>query len=282
MQPLVSSYLGLSPQGFHNVHYLQWGRADNDQVVICVHGVSRNAHDFDYLAKELSTTYRVLCPDVVGRGKSDWLHKPELYTYSQYLSDMTALIARSGAEKVAWIGTSMGGIIGMLIAAQPSSPIECLVLNDVGPYLSLESLKRILEYLKAKPEFSTLQEAELYFREILSPFGSLTEEQWHHLIKFSIKQDADGKYRVVYDPAIGQSDIGKSDMDLWALWGKITCPILLIRGKTSDILSTEVAKQMQQTKKNLDFLEIAEAGHAPALMSADQVTAIKKWLLAHI
>lgn len=278
MHPQTRFHLGLSVQGFHKLHYLEWGEEKNDQVVVCVHGVSRNAHDFDFLAPELTSQYRVICPDVVGRGHSDWLNKPELYTFPQYLTDATALIARTGVEKLDWIGTSMGGIIGMMIAAQPQSPIRRLILNDIGPFVPAKSMKRIRTYLKVSPKFKSLKVAETLFRLIFAPFGHMTEEQWKHLVKYSLIKQQNGSFILARDPAIGRSILLKEDVNLWPLWHQIRCPVLLLRGEKSDILSPEVVEQMKQTKPDLQVVEIPNVGHAPTLADPTQIEIIKSWL----
>lgn len=278
MHPQTHSYLGLSVQGFHKLHYLEWGEKQNDQVVVCVHGVSRNCHDFDFLSQELSHQYRFICPDVVGRGQSDWLNQPALYTYPQYLSDMTALIARTDVETLDWIGTSMGGIIGMMLAAQPKSPIRRLILNDVGPFLSVESMTRIRAYLQVNPKFINVQEAETYLRQIFAPFGQLTDDQWRHLTKHSLRQESDGTYSLARDPAISLGVPPQEDVNLWPLWQQVRCPVLLLRGEKSDILPPEVVDQMRQMKPDLQVVEIPNVGHAPALMDSAQVDIIQKWL----
>lgn len=278
MQPQSRFHLGLSVQGFHKLHYLEWGEEKNDKVIVCVHGVSRNAHDFDYLARELAPQHRVICPDVVGRGESDWLNKPELYTYPQYLTDATALIARTGAETLDWIGTSMGGIIGMMIAAQPKSPIRRLILNDIGPLIPAKSMKRIRTYMKVNPKFRSLKEAEILFRLIFAPFGHLSEDQWKHLVKYSLTQQPDGTYRLARDPAIGKGLSIKEDVNLWPLWLQVRCPVLLLRGEKSDVLSRDVVEQMQKTKPDLQVVEIPNVGHAPTLSDKGQIEIVQKWL----
>ena len=274
------AFLSLGPHGFHKVAYTEWGNPHNDNVLICVHGLTRSGRDFDPLAMALSDIYRVACPDVAGRGHSDWLLDPADYGYPLYLADMAAMIARLGATEVDWVGTSMGGLIGMMLAAQPNSPIRKLVVNDVGPFIPREALERIGDYVGASPTFSSVKEVEAYLRQVHAPFGPLTDAQWRHLAETSTRRGAKGKLALHYDPAIG--DAFKSgelnDVDLWPVWDQIKCPVLIIRGKDSDLLTSETASRMLTDGPEAELLEIEDTGHAPALMDEGQIDFIRKWL----
>lgn len=274
------SYLGLGAKGFHRVAYTQWGDGHNRRVAICVHGLSRNGRDFDVLAAALADRWRVLCPDVVGRGRSDWLKEPSLYGYPQYLSDMTALIARSGADKVDWVGTSMGGLIGMMMAAQPNSPIRRLVLNDVGPFVTKEALERIKGYVGKDPTFATLAGAETYVRTILAPFGRLTDARWRQLAETSVRPLEGGGFGLAYDPGIAyalqQGEL--TNVDLWAIWDMIKCPVLVLRGAASDLLLADTADQMQTRGPACKVIEIPGCGHAPSLMEEGQIAMVREFL----
>ena len=209
----------LGPHGFHRLAYCEWGVPDRASVVICVHGLTRTGRDFDFLARALMHERHVLCPDVVGRGKSDWLEHKEDYGYPQYLSDMTALIARSGAEQVDWVGTSMGGLIGIMLAAQPRSPIRGLVVNDIGPFVPRCALERLGQYVGKAPAFADVDAYERYLREVAAPFGPLTDDQWRHLAVHSSRTRDDGSVTVGYDPAIALPFAGElKDVVLWPLW----------------------------------------------------------------
>ncbi len=181
------SVLGLSSQGFHRIHYTEWGDPANTRVLVCVHGLTRNGRDFDDFARAMADHYRVLCPDIAGRGQSDWLTDKSGYSYAQYLADMAVLIARSGAVVVDWVGTSMGGLIGMLLAAQPHTPIRHLVMNDVGPFIPKAALERIASYVGQIQTFNSMAEAEHYIRTVSAPFGPLNDAQWRHLTTYSIR-----------------------------------------------------------------------------------------------
>ena len=285
--------LGLSNSGFHRIAYTDWGDAGAGRVVICVHGLSRNCRDFDFLATALAADFRVVCPDVAGRGRSGWLANKDDYNYPQYLADMNALIARlsappaagflrgrKSAPKIYWVGTSMGGLLGMLLAAMPNSPIERLVINDVGPLIPKESLQRIGAYLGKNPTFKTFEELEAYIRQISAPFGPLTDAQWHHLTLHGAKQHEDGSWGMCYDPDIA-APFRKGapfDVDLWQYWDAIRCPTLLLRGADSALLLKKTSEEMQTRGPRPRLVEFAGVGHAPMLMAADQIAVVRDFL----
>lgn len=275
------SFLGLSAAGFHSVAYTQWGRDDAPRTIVCVHGLTRNGRDFDALALDLADGHRVACPDVVGRGKSGWLANPALYGYPQYCADMAALIARLGVEEVGWVGTSMGGLIGMMLAAQPNSPIRRLVINDVGPFIAKTGLQRIADYVGKDPVFEDIAAVESYLRFVLMGFGRLPDEAWRHMAEHSARQRADGRYGLAYDPAIAEAFKAQpmDDVDLWAIWDRIRCPVLVLRGADSDILLPETAEQMTRRGPSARVVEFPHTGHAPALMTEDQIAAVRGFLL---
>jgi len=222
---------------------------------------------------------RVICPDVVGRGRSEWLKDPINYGYPQYMSDMTALIARLGVPQVDWIGTSMGGLIGMFLAGAPNSPIRTLVVNDVGPILPRASLLRIAEYVGRDERFANLAELEAHLRRVHAPFGPLSDEQWRHLAQHGHRFHADGSYGLAYDPGIGANvRLAVRDWDFWASWDSITCPALVLHGAQSDLLSAEVAGTMSRRGPKADVVTFEGIGHAPALMGSDQIEVVAQWL----
>jgi Predicted hydrolases or acyltransferases (alpha/beta hydrolase superfamily) len=275
------SFLGLSAAGFHTVAYTQWGRDDASRTVVCVHGLTRNGRDFDALALNLVDRYRVACPDVVGRGRSGRIANPALYGYPQYCADMAALIARLSVEQVDWVGTSMGGLIGMMLAAQPNSPIRRLVINDVGPFISKVGLQRIADYVGKDPVFEDIAAVESYLRFVLMGFGRLPDEAWRHMAEHSARQRPDGRYGLAYDPAIAEAFKAQpmGDVDLWAFWDRIQCPVLVLRGETSDILLPETAEEMTSRGPGARVVEFANTGHAPALMTDDQIAVVRNFLL---
>jgi pimeloyl-ACP methyl ester carboxylesterase len=277
----TASVLNLGPHGFHRTQYYEWGAPDNPRVVMCVHGLTRNGRDFDVLAQALSADFRVLCPDVVGRGASDWLAHHQDYGYPQYLADMAALIARSGAEQVCWVGTSMGGLIGLMLAAQPRTPIARLVINDIGPLVPKAALERIAQYAGKAQRFADETAVETYLRTVHAPFGPLTAAQWQHLARHSARRQSDGSLTLAYDPAIAHAFSGKlDDVVLWPLWDALRCPTLVLRGRQSDLLGHETALEMTQRGPRAHLREFDGVGHAPALMAEDQVEAVRAFLLA--
>ena len=270
----------LGPHGFHRLHYYEWGEPANDKVVICVHGLTRNGRDFDDLARALSANYRVLCPDVVGRGRSAWLADKQDYGYPLYCSDLAMLIARSGASQVNWIGTSMGGLIGMLLAAQPGSPIRKLVINDVGPFIPKASLDRIAAYVGKDPRYESFEEFEQYIRVVSQPFGPLTDSQWRQLAQTNVRQHADGRWGPIYDPAIGLPfQAVQNDVLLWPYWDQVRCSALLLRGRESDLLLEATAQEMTRRGPRARLVEFPGIGHAPMLMAQDQIEVIRDFLM---
>ena len=273
----------ISPSGLHRMAYTEWGAPDNPRVLVCVHGLTRNARDFDDLARALSAHYRVVCPDVVGRGRSGRLRDPAHYGVPQYVADMVTLIARLNVDSVHWVGTSMGGLIGMALAAQENSPIRRLILNDVGPLITVDSLKRIGAYVGLDPTWATFGEAQAYVRLISAPFGDLDEAQWHHLTESSIGQRADGRWGFLYDPQIAtpfKATFSEQDIDLWPLYQAIRCPTLAIRGAESDLLTRETWLQMGQCGPRAELAEIPGVGHAPMFLTPGQIDIARNFLLA--
>lgn len=299
-------FQSLGNGSFHRIAYTEWGDASNPHVVICVHGLARNSRDFDDLAGALAADCRVLCMDVVGRGESDWLENKSEYTFSTYQSDAAAMLARATApvtqwlrrEKavtVDWVGTSMGGLIGMFLAARKSSPIRRLVLNDVGALVPWAALFRMKGYITRGRRFSDLAEVEQYLRKVCATFGPLTDEQWRHLARHSARREDGGgssPYVLRYDPAIGEGLHGHVDpefpigpdllrgIDLWNVWSKVECPTLVLRGAESEVLLPTTLKEMKARKPDLQVVEFPGVGHAPALMDADQIGVVRRFLLA--
>ena len=285
-----SSVRCVTPSGFHRMAYVEWGDAANPRVLVCAHGLSRCGRDFDSLAQALASHYRVVCPDVPGRGESEWLRNPMEYVVPTYVADMVTLIARLGVEEVHWVGTSMGGLIGMTLAALPGTPITRLVLNDVGPVVTGVSLARIGTYIGKTPRFASLEAAVQYVRTVSAPFGPHSDAQWHSLTEHVVRREADGQYRMHYDPAIAvpfaaganaaveKNGAGK-DMLLWPYYDAIRCPTLVVRGAESDLLTRDTALAMTQRGPQARLVEFAGVGHAPTLMQPDQIAAVKDFLL---
>lgn len=265
---------------FFQTHYTEWGAEDNPEIICCVHGLTRNSRDFDEIARALSERFRVVCLDVVGRGLSDWLKAPEGYDYATYASQLGCVLAHLNVKKVRWIGTSMGGILGMVLAATPNSPITQMVISDVGPVIPEQSLKRIAEYLGKAPNFSSLAEAEQYLRTVHSGFGQLEDRQWRHLAEHSTRAEQ-GALRLNYDPAIsvGFGEI-TGDVNITPLWQQVSCPVLVLRGAESELLSAQVAEEMAQ-RENVRLVELPGVGHAPMMMSREEIRMIEDFFGAH-
>ncbi|HEX8964682.1 MAG TPA: alpha/beta hydrolase [Rhodocyclaceae bacterium] len=276
----------LSPAGFHDMSYVEWGDPHNPRVLVCVHGLTRVGRDFDFLAQALAAEWRVVCPDVAGRGRSDWLADKALYTIPQYAADMATLLARLDVEAVDWLGTSMGGLIGMLLAAQDKTPIRRLILNDVGPVITAASIARIGEYVGKAPRFEGIDQAEAFIRFVAAPFGALSDAQWRHLTVHSVRTAADGKVELCYDPDIAvafrrqmETDAGK-DIDLWPVYDAIRCPTLAIRGAQSDLLRREIHAAMAERGPRAQLAEVAGVGHAPMFMDDAQISLVREFLRA--
>jgi pimeloyl-ACP methyl ester carboxylesterase len=266
--------------------YKEWGDPKNPKVLVCVHGVTRVSDDFDNMAKALCDQYRVVCPDVVGRGRSDWLRDPQHYQVPQYVSDMVTLLARLDAETVHWFGTSMGGLIGMGLASMKDSPIHKLVLNDVGPGLNPAAIARIGDYVGKDVRFATFDEAARYIKDISLPFGPHTDEEWRKLAADVLKQDKDGKWILHYDPGLAvpikattPEMMQRAEAMLWMAYDAISCPALLVRGAESDLLKPEVAQAMAARGPKARLVEIPGVGHAPTFLHADQIAIVREFLL---
>lgn len=276
----------LSPAGFHDMAYVEWGDVANPRVLVCVHGLTRCSRDFDDLARSLCGEYRVVCPDVVGRGLSGWLKNKSCYDIPQYVADMTTLLARLDVASVDWLGTSMGGLIGMAMAAQENTPIGRLVLNDVGPVISAVSIARIGEYVGRAPRFDDFAQAEAFVRFVSATFGSFIDAQWRHLTEHVVRTAADGKIEFRYDPGIAEpfrktlsegANAGK-DVEIWPLYDAIRCPTLAIRGALSDLLTPQTHAAMAERGPRARLAEIPGVGHAPMFLDAAQIEVVRAFL----
>jgi pimeloyl-ACP methyl ester carboxylesterase len=286
----IKSVQCLSLAGLHRMSYKEWGDESNPNVLVCVHGVTRVADDFDNMARALANDYRVIAPDIVGRGRSDWLKNPQLYRIPQYVSDIVTLLARvlpdAESQKVDWFGTSMGGLIGMGLASLPGNPIRKLVLNDIGPVLAPMAMQRIGDYIGQDLRFETFEAGAKFIRDVSLSFGEHTEAEWHKLAADVLRQDKDGKWVRHYDMGLAlpfrSATPESADADqamLWAAYDAITCPTLLVRGAESDLLSPETAKLMTERGPKATLVEIPNVGHAPTFIHDDQIAIAKQFLL---
>lgn len=248
--------------------------------VVCVHGLTRNARDFDQVIATLQPHRRVIAVDVAGRGDSGWLADKSQYTYPVYIQQLIALLDHLKLDQVDWIGTSMGGLIGMFVAASAPARIRRLVINDIGPFIPKAALARIAGYVGADHAWPTIEAAEQHFRVHSAPFGPLTDAEWRRLTETSVRR-RDGVFVPAYDPAMADTfkSVEPADINLWSVWAEIRQPILLLRGAESDLLLKPTALGMV-ARGDVTLHEFAGVGHAPALLARDQLDAIQRWLLA--
>ena len=286
-----------APASGHRMAWWEWNATGNPQhphVVVCVHGLSRQGRDFDTLARALCHQVRVVCPDVVGRGQSDRLADPMAYQLGQYASDMLALLAhlhqQAPLQTLDWVGTSMGGLIGMAVCGQPGLPLPVpvrrLVLNDVGPTIEWQALQRIGQYLGQPVRFDSPEQAAEVLWSLSTTFGPHTPEQWMALSRPMLRKRPEGGFTLHYDPAIAvpfraltQESAAAGEAALWQLYDQIQARTLLLRGAQSDLLSLQTAQAMGQRGPKARLVEFEGVGHAPTLVAADQVAAVQSFLL---
>jgi pimeloyl-ACP methyl ester carboxylesterase len=306
------SFLSLGPHGFHRIAYTDWGGPREQHVVVCVHGMTRNSRDFDMLAADLASECRVVCMDVVGRGESDWLEDPRDYGFPVYLNDAATLIAvlsqTQPAQPLAqfiqrltggnhlpfidWVGTSMGGLIGMMLASKPNSPIRRLVLNDIGPFVPWQAFADLKSMHSGKgARFRDLDDVEVFLRSACEDFGPLSDAQWKDVARHSAVAIQGGGYALAWDPAIVSLAGAKQEgvefgsgflygVDLWPTWNAVRCPTLVLHAEESTVLSAAIAERMRNSGPKAQIVEIPGVGHAPWLMSADQIGIVRDFLFA--
>jgi len=269
----------------HSVAYTEWGDADNPRVLMCVHGLTRLSRDFDRLARALASHYRVVCPDVVGRGRSDWLRNPAHYVVPQYVADMVTLIARLGVDEVDWVGTSMGGLIGISLAGQPGSSIKRLVINDVGPRLDAAAIARIGGYVGVPVSFASVDDAVDYISKVAAPFGLTRRQDWVELVEPTLRR-AGERWVLHYDPniavpfkAVTPEIAAAAEAATWKLYDQIACPTLVVRGAHSDLLSHETLVEMMQRGPRATAVEVPGVGHAPTFMHEHEIAIVRDFLL---
>lgn len=292
-----------SPAGAHRMAYWQWGDPNNDKVLLCVHGLTRSGRDFDPLARKLSQKYKVICPDIVGRGKSDWLANPMFYAIPQYVADMFTLIARLNPKSIDWIGTSMGGLIGLGLSfainvaakANPQSlghslpndnllPLNKMVLNDIGPVINNQGLGRIAEYVGQDHSFDSFEQAVEYIKLVSSDFGEHSQSEWQELTK-NVMVNVDGKWRKHYDlniaiPMAQESStaVKGAEQILWPAYESLNDKVLIVRGENSDLLLPETVDEMLKRNKNASLFTVKNNGHAPTLRNKEQISTIEEFL----
>lgn len=310
--PRLNYVVCSSTSGLHNMAYWEWGDPSNSQVLLCVHGLTRTGRDFDAFAQAMSSDYRVVCPDIVGRGRSDWLVDPDNYTVPQYVADIITLIARLQPSTLDWVGTSMGALIGLGVAGalassqrmkswrsdsnlnpQQDIPFRRMVINDVGPVISLEGLARIGNYVGEELLFDSFDEVINYAKRQWASFGEYSEEQWKHLVRFMFKEH-DGQWALTYDLRIAipfqqqfleqkesesKAIIQLAQQILWDAFETLPAETLIIRGEHSDLLSAQTAQEMLLRQPKASLFEVKNCGHAPMLMHESQIQTVKQFLL---
>ncbi|WP_026068066.1 alpha/beta fold hydrolase [Pusillimonas noertemannii] len=302
-EPRLEYVMCASPSGVHRMAYWEWGDAGNDKVLVCVHGLTRCGRDFDELAGKLAAHYRVVCPDVVGRGRSDWLVDPSAYTVPQYISDMLTLIARLDVEQVDWLGTSMGGLIGLGLAgalamsalqrpqrgefglpAARTVRLGKVVLNDIGPRLDAQGIARIAGYVGSDVSFDTFDEAVAYVQSVSAGFGPHSQALWKRLTRDMFNQQ-DGRWIRHYDLRLAapmalqdEAALKAAEFMLWSAYDSLALPVLLLRGEESDVLSRETADEMLARNGQAQLVEFHGVGHAPTLLTEEQIAPIERFL----
>ena len=277
--PFTSNYLRCAGS---ELHYTEWG-AGHAGTVIAWHGLARTGRDMDDIAAHRSQRWRVICPDTIGRGLSQWSADPEReYCLAHYVTLATALVDQLGIERFHWLGTSMGGAIGMLAAAGPlRARMQSLVLNDIGPQVADAALLRIRSYAGSPPAFDTVSELEAYFRSVYKPYGAMNDRQWRRLTETSTRRLPDGRVTPHYDPAmVMQFTHHDNDYLLWDAWDSLKLPVLCLRGEHSDLLLPEVAEQMRQRGPRAEVVTIPGCGHAPTLNTPEQFALVEGFFAA--
>jgi pimeloyl-ACP methyl ester carboxylesterase len=279
-EPALHHVTCAHPGGLHRMAYWEWGDPRSADVVVCVHGLTRSGRDFDALADRLASGRRIVCPDMIGRGRSDWVSDPMLYQVPQYVADCVTLVARLGVERVDWVGTSMGGLIGLVFASLEGAPIRRLVLNDVGPELDGSGLDRIRRYVGTDPEFASFEEGEAFVKQMSADFGPLTDDQWRILTRHYVIQ-RDGRWRFHYDPRIAAAVLAGANappLDLWPFYDRIACPTLVVRGERSDLLPQDVARRMTERGPKAQRVDVPGVGHAPSFIPEPQIDIVERFL----
>ncbi len=281
------TFLSLNSQGYHRIVYNDWGD-ENGRPLICVHGLTGNGHDFDFIAQDMTKHgIRLIAIDLPGRGRSDFLANPLDYNYTQYCHDLMALLAHLDLARPAcvdWLGVSLGGLLGMKLAGMKDSPIARMILNDIGPEVPQPALDFIHMVIAQEYSFDTLGEMEKRMRETRGlSWGPVSDEQWHHMAEHNARALDDGCLTYGYDPKIAKifENEPTGDTDLWPYWENTNAPIQLIHGAQSMILTTPIIERMRETYKGkgLDFVQFADCGHVPSLMHPHQIEIVRKWLL---
>jgi pimeloyl-ACP methyl ester carboxylesterase len=276
------SWAAFGPGETVRLNYYDWGPRMHPRRVVCLHGLTRQGRDFDELAKGMQKLRRIVCPDLAGRGRSGWITDKKLYHVDTYVAHMSGLLDHLGFEGIDWVGTSLGGLVGMRLAAERPELIRRLIINDIGPQLELAGVQTIGTYAGQDPRFRRLGEVAEYLKKVHASFGNLTDAQWSEMTTHSVMRHPDGGYGLHYDPAIGIpfKSVTKAPPPTWEVWEKIECPVLLLHGENSQLLSRATADRMAKTGPKAQVVEIKGVGHAPALMSEDQIAIVRDYITA--
>lgn len=265
----------------HMISYLECGDPTNKNIIICAHGLTRNAHDFFKIATRLKDSFRVIAITYPGRGDSEYFKNKKHYNYQVYTKDTLLFINKLGIKNPIWLGTSMGGIIGMVLASRYPKMLKGLVLNDIGSFIPGASLVKIARYAGQQCYFDNLNDAKQYLKMIYSQFGISDENDWDYLTKSSFILNSENKYQMNYDRSIidgmRSNFTNPKDVDLSVIWHKVICPLLVIQGAKSEILQDATIEKMAQSR-DFDLYRVEDVGHAPALMTDEQISVVKLWL----
>ena len=282
----IASVVSQSPAGKHTFYYKDWGDIANPKVLLCLHGLVRAADDFDFLAEELRRDYRIICPDLVGRGRSDRLRDPQHYQVGQYAQDIVALLSSLQLSQVDVLGTSLGALVGMVLATLPGAVVRRLILNDASPQLHAEGMRALGTQIARRLQFSSFEEAAQHVRKISAGQGPHSDSQWQTLARNALRKTAENTWEFHYDPALSvpllaatEESARLGEQALWEIYDAISCPTLLIRGQESTLLSAEIAASMTRRGPQAELAQIAGVGHAPTFLHADQVAVVRHFLL---
>ncbi len=264
--------------------YLEWGASDAERTALCIHGISRNAHDFNWLGRELAKAgWRVIAIDMVGRGASQWLDDPAGYAVPVYIQHIAHVVSALDLGEVDWIGTSMGGMIGMVAASVGAIPMRRLVLNDIGPFIASDVIAGIIERVREVPEFKDEDAIKAFLMERFAPFGPVTDKQWSYFAHHSARRDADGDLRLVCDPAIAAplANQEPADVDLWEVYDAIKVPTLVVRGGVSEVLDQPTAEAMMTRGPRATLVTFHGITHPLWLADDEQMHLVRDWLDGH-
>ncbi|MFI4956374.1 MAG: alpha/beta fold hydrolase [Gammaproteobacteria bacterium] len=274
------------PAGTHQMVYYEWGNPENPRVLVCLHGLTRNGRDFDFLAAALLNEYRILAPDLIGRGKSEWMKDPALYTIEQYVADLVGWMHQLGLKKVDFLGASLGGILGMLITVQPNSPIQRLLLDDIGPIIKKESANRLSEEVESNPTFKSLGELKDFLKHVYATTGTMEPYHWDHLLAHDHISLPDGTYARAYDPQLFMSFLPMlhGDIAFWPVFKAIHIPIFVLHGEQSVVLTPDICAEMKQYQPTITIVDLPGITHCPSLMDERIIGIVKHWAeqFAHV